>query len=342
MVSTNREARLLHVAEPTVQQEILQVGASWQTAQHRLLHLIVELDETGGWEGQGHPSCAHWVAAALDIEVCTAREWLRIGRALKRLPHVDAALEAGVSYSKVRALTRVASPANEQELLEIAYRTPAGNLAGALARWLAAHEDPQQTEARHRAARCLSSRLDPDGMISGRFRLPPLEGRALLRAVDETVRRSVPPDPDADAPADASAGRWPSLAQQRADALVALVAGGGTDFVTEIVISVGPDGGSFPDGTPIPWPVLERVAPESFVRALVHDAEGRPVNASSRRRHPSVRQRRVVDARHGGRCVICGSTDLVEYHHDPPFAQSGHTVVEEIEPRCYRCHRAAH
>ena len=168
------------------------------------------------------------------------------------------------------------------------------------------------------------------------FRLPAMAGGRLTTAVDAIVRRRTRGCAEG-ASADASGFRWPSVAQQRADALVELLAGGGGKFVTEIVLNVRGDGATYDDGTPVPWPELERIAPESFVRALIHDADGRPVNASARRRHPSVRQERVVTARDRA-CVDCGNTDLSEFDHNPPFEESGHTVVAETELRCWPCH----
>jgi hypothetical protein len=174
-------------------------------------------------------------------------------------------------------------------------------------------------------------------MVHGEFRLPPTVGRQLTAAIDTVVRRWYP-EHSGSASADASTSQWPSLAQQRADALVQLLTEGGTTFVTELVISVRGDGASYDDGTPIPWTELERIAPEAFVRALIHDADGRPINASGRRRHPSVRQRRVVRARDGC-CVDCGATELLEFDHAPPFEDSRRTIVDELELRCWPCHR---
>ena len=173
-------------------------------------------------------------------------------------------------------------------------------------------------------------------MVHGEFRLPPAVGKQLTAAIDTRVRRW-DPEGSVHASADACTDPWPSLAQQRADALVRLLAEGGTEIVTEVVINVRGDGASYDDGTPIPWTELERIAPEAFVRALIHDAEGRPMNASARRRHPSVRQKRVVAARDRC-CVDCGSTELLEFDHNPPFEESGHTVVAELELRCWPCH----
>jgi hypothetical protein len=272
-----------------------------------------------------------WIATALDIEVSTAREWLRIGRALGDLEVIDAAYAQGrLSYSKVRALTRVATPDNEAELCALAEQVPAGRLVCSLAAWRARRETPAETEARQSEARRFGWHVDVDGMVVGEFRLPPGEAAALTSGVDALVRRNRPG-------ASADASRWPSIAQQRADALVELVAGGGAGVVTEVVLHVRGDGCTLDDGTPIPGTVVERIAPAAFIRALIHDAERRPMNASGRRRHPTVRQRRVVHER-DGRCVDCGSTVLLECDHDPPYEQTKRTIVEELGERCANCH----
>jgi hypothetical protein len=131
------------------------------------------------------------------------------------------------------------------------------------------------------------------------------------------------------------------MTQQRADALVALVDGGGSGTVRELVFHLRGDGLSFDDGTPIPWSELGQVLSQAFVRALIHDAVGRPINASARRRHPTVRQKRVVKERDRC-CVDCGSTELLEYDHVPEFERSGRTVVDQLELRCGPCHRRRH
>jgi len=119
------------------------------------------------------------------------------------------------------------------------------------------------------------------------------------------------------------------------------VRGGGGTVVTEVVMHVRADGCTLDDGTPIPGSVVERIAPESFLRALIHDAQARPINASGRHRHPSARQRRVVHERDAA-CVDCGATELLEYDHEPGYEESRRTVVEELRLRCWTCHRARH
>lgn len=109
----------------------------------------------------------------------------------------------------------------------------------------------------------------------------------------------------------------------------------------EIVIHVRGDGCTLDDGTPLTDTVVERIAPTAFLRAPIHDAESRPINASSRRRHPSRRQKLVVKERDRV-CVDCGSRDLLEYDHVPPFEETGHTIIDELLLRCAPCHRRRH
>ena len=87
--------------------------------------------------------------------------------------------------------------------------------------------------------------------------------------------------------------------------------------------------------------MVAALLPASFVRALIHDAERRPINASGRHRHPTVRQRRVVKERDRV-CVDCRRRDLLEFDHVPDYAQSKRTVVDELQLRCAPCHHRRH
>ena len=134
----------------------------------------------------------------------------------------------------------------------------------------------------------------------------------------------------------------PSLAQQRADAFVLLFLGKNIELTTEVVIHVRGHGTTFDDGTPVTDSAVCQRLDESFVRLLLHDIEGRPIDASNRRRHPTTRQKRVGLEAHNHECVDCQSPDLIELDHNPPYEQTRHTVTTELEPRCAPCHRARH
>jgi hypothetical protein len=310
------------------------------TGQHRLVTVACRLDVSGEWAFDGARTCAHWIARVLDVEVCTAREWLRIGHALAELDVIEEAFASGrLSYSKVRTLTRVATVGNQREVCDLAERVAAGRLAVAFAAWLGRRESPDETDDRQRQNRALWWRVDPDGMVDGAFRLPPARAAVLLAAVDAAVMRQQSPAvmeggerASAGASTPRTVVRWPSIAQQRADALVDLVSSGGASLVTEVVLHVRADGCSLDDGTPVTDSVVERIAPKSFLRALIHDAESRPINASGRQRHPTQRQRRVVRERDRV-CVECGDPEFSEYDHEPDFDLTRHTVVDELRLR---------
>ena len=143
-------------------------------------------------------------------------------------------------------------------------------------------------------------------------------------------------------PGDDDGSFMPSLAQQRADAFVLLFLGKNNDLTTEVVVHVRGDGTTFDDGTPVTDNAVCQRLDQSFVRLLLHDIEGNPVDASNRRRHPTTRQKRVVLEAHNHECVDCQSPDLLELDHNPPHEQTKHTITTELEPRCAPCHRARH
>ena len=333
------ESAVVSCATSGAREAVVEAGQRWAAGQHRLVRLVAELDDSLEWALDGAPTCAHWIADALDVEVCTAREWLRIGRALRALPTIATAFEVrDLSYSKVRTLSRVATSTNEAELCRIAERVPAGRLACTLASWLQRHETPERTAARHTAATGLTRRLEPDGMGMTTLRLPPLEHGALAAAIDAKVLVS---QSSSRASADTS-GRWPSIAQQRAHALLELLREGGASIATEVIVHVRGDGCTLDDGTPITDHAVARLLPEAFIRLLITEANRLPINASGRHRHPTARQQRVARARHGNRCVDCGSTDLLEDDHVPGYAENHQTLVDQLEPRCFNCHHERH
>ncbi len=136
----------------SLREQVVAIGERWTAAQYRLVGLVVELDRSGEWAADGAVTCAHWIADALGVEVSTGREWLRIGRALELLPEIEASFGSGrLSYSKVRTLTRIATPDHEAELCRLALDVPAGRLGPVLAAWLAGHEEPEETDHRQRA-----------------------------------------------------------------------------------------------------------------------------------------------------------------------------------------------
>ncbi len=314
---------------------LLNVGWDANDHQAQAVHLAAAFAESGEWALDGYATAGRWIADHLDIALRTANEWIRVGRALVDLPATTQALrEQTISFSKAKELTRSATPENEADLLAIAQTVPAARLGMEIAAWLGRNETDDVIDAKQHQSRSLTWRTEPDGTVSFFGRLAPIEAGKVIAAIDANVMaqghslREVRLE-------------WPSLAQQRADAVVAVTTSGGANINTEVILHVRGDGSSLYDGTPVTESAVANVIGESFVRLLIHDADRRPINASAKQRHPTARQKRVVKERDRA-CVDCGSTDLLEYDHVPDFAESGHTVVDELELRCAICHAFRH
>ncbi len=183
-----------------------------------------------------------------------------------------------LTFAKVRAITRIATPENEAELLKIAETTPADHIGKALAAWSIRNELSDVVEARQHASRSVRWRNEPDGTITATMRFTPLVAGTIQAAIDTQMMRSrLTKNPD---------GTWPAVANRRADALGALLADGTSrrpDY--EVIVHVRGDGNTLDDGTPIPDGPVARLLPDAFVRLLIHDAARHPVNVSSRQRH---------------------------------------------------------
>jgi len=106
------------------------LSAQMNVSNHRLLRMIAEFDIHGGWRADGAlRSCAHWLAANCGLAIGPAREKVRVARCLAGLPEVNQAFAEGeLSYSKVRAITRVATPDNEGFMVCMAEQNSASHL----------------------------------------------------------------------------------------------------------------------------------------------------------------------------------------------------------------------
>ena len=339
---------------------ILGLGRRCSRQQYDLCRLLADYDISGHWARSGAVTCSRWAADVLEVETSTAREWLRVGHALRELSEIGAAFADGrLSYAKVRTLTRVAvdHPDRQGELIELACGCTASQLGAQLARWTGAEEDEEERDRRHRREMFLSARTEPDGATLITMRLPPLDGARVMASIDARVHRGRKVDPPAsttegdldaaaDAPAPRSVAPRPTLAQRRAVALVDLLTEDGLQRPAgvELLVHLRGDGAFLSDGTPIADHLVERLAPAAFFRALVYDAERRPINASARQRRPTIRQQRVVAERDGYRCAEegCNATEFLEFDHEPPFEISRRTVVDELRLRCSKHHRDRH
>src|SRR5580704_16800181 len=115
------EAGVGEWAVERLEAEIAVGSAHLTAAECRWLRLVAEFDRLEAWRSWGCLSAAHWLNYRCGLALGPAREKVRVARRLEALTLVAAAFSTGeLSYSKVRALTRVAIDANEESLVELA------------------------------------------------------------------------------------------------------------------------------------------------------------------------------------------------------------------------------
>ena len=306
--------------------EIAELSAHLEAATARLLALIREFDAREGWN-TGFRSCAAWLSWRVGLDLGAARERVRVARALGSLPRLAEALARGeLSYAKVRALTRVATPETEERLLAVGRAGTAAHVERIVRGWRRVDQAAEAREAaRQHAGRGLQVFEDEDGMVVVRGRLTPEVG-ALLRRALEAGREALYERAQRESLADTvePANEPPTLAQQQADAL-ALVAEsalhhgldpGAPGERYQVVVHVDapvladpaqPGQSVLEDGARVSAETSRRLACDASRVVLRHDEGGRVVEIGARTRTIPPALRRALQQRDRGcRFPGCG------------------------------------
>jgi hypothetical protein len=297
-----------------------------------------------------------------------AREMVRVAHALAALPRIGAAMACGrLSYSKVRALTRVATAATEEYFLSIALHGTAQHVEH-LAR---AYRDAQQAaalsrEARQQALREVTWWRDEDGSLMLKARLPALAGALLLKALDAAAAQLPEGDPADATPAAVPPGHRPAAVScRRADALLLLaegfLAGGaspaqrGRPLRTadryQVVVHVAAEtlqGGSdgrceIEGGGALPAASARRLACDAGIVKISETARGEPLDIGRKTRAIPAALRRALAARDRG-CRFPGCTHqrYLDAHHIRHWADGGATKASNLITLCRFHHRLVH
>ena len=344
--------------------EIAELAAHLDAATARLLDLIRGFDARGGW-GHGFRSCAHWLSWRVGLEPGAAREHVRVARALGSLPQLREALARGdLSYSKVRALTRVATPETEERLVAVGRAGTAEHVELIVRGWrrMDRKAEAQETTRRHRN-RALHVYPDGDGMVVIRGRLEPEVGAVVMQALTAarealSRRRRAKDVPTGTSVVDASA-EAPTMEQQQADAL-ALVAEaalhrgmdpGAPGERYQVVVHVdaqmladadAPGQSVLDGGARVPAGTSRRLACDASRVVMRHDADGRITEVGARTRTIPPALRRALQHRDKGcRFPGCGRL-LGQGHHIRHWAHGGPTTLSNLTMLCRRHHRAVH
>jgi len=341
--------------------EIAELSAHLDAATARLLDLIREFDASGGWNN-GFRNCAEWLSWRVGLDPGAARERVRVARALGTLPLLSHARARGeISYSKVRALTRVATPETQERLLAVARAGTAAHVERIVRGWRCVDriEETRET-ARQHAGRGLHVYHDDDGMVVVRGRLEPEAGALLMQALS-AAREALYQRRRRESAAQLldPSSETPSMAQQQADAL-SLIAEtarhqeldpGAPGERYQVVLHVDapvladadqPGDCVLDEGVRVSAETARRLACDASRVLMRHDPDGRVVDVGARTRTISPALRRALAHRdHGCRFPGCGGR-FVQGHHIQRWAQGGPTTLSNLASLCRRHHRAVH
>ena len=304
---------------------IAETAAMIDAATHRFLTRLREFDRIGGWHIAGARSCAHWLSWRVGMDLGAAREKVRVARALEGLPAIDEALRAGeISYSKVRAMTRVANAGNQEMLLDMARATTGSQLEKICRLTRQAQNtasDPSDEECR----RYVVSRATDDGMVSIQLRLHPDEAARVLKAFEV-----------------AGDGNLADGAVRVAES--ALVGGEVVRPPVEAVIHIDADtlAGHTEPGDGLSAETSRRLLCDSGVVPML-EREGETIDVGRKTRTIPSALRRALEARDQiCRFPGCSNRRWLDAHHVVHWIEGGETNLENTLLVCRFHHRFLH
>ena len=291
-----------------------ELAAHIHAATAELSQLLASFDTLGAWYEIGVRSCAQWLSFAAGFNLHTGSELVRVGHALSRLPGVAEAFACGrLSFDKVRSVTQVASPADEEVWLDLALAVTASQLARICREYRHAMEvDDPDLATRQLAQRGLWAEGTDDGVLRIVALLPQEQGELVLQALETVRARPVPYDPEH--PEAVPDPAYDRIAASRVDAMVsvcegALAAGADDDrdlaSTRQLVVHVDlgmltgeqPDGRcQLESGMPLSVAAARRLGCDCEV-VTVTERDGLPIDVGRKRRVVSRRLRRALESR---------------------------------------------
>jgi hypothetical protein len=330
--------------------DICRLASRLHAVNYQMLVLVREFDDRMGWAKWSFPSCAEWLSWRCGISLSAAREKVRTAHALRDLAEISRAFSEGrLSYTKVRALTRVAALQDEAALVRYALDATAPQVEERCRQIRNVQPDSVQDARRAWEARWLSAwRNTARNTLCVRVELPLDVGELFMQAIECALAD----EEIADGVAEGSPAAFQS---QQADALVAIVKtyldGGAasTDSPStadryQLVVHVDETalrGGAGRADAPLE--TVKRLACDSSVVVVTEDERGTPLNVGRKQRTVSTPLRRALWAR-DRHCTFpgCQRTRYVHAHHVDHWIEGGDTSVDNLVLLCSYHHRLLH
>ena len=326
---------------------ICTLAAKLNAETHRLLTLVRAFDDRMGWAKWSFRNCAEWLAWRCGISLSAAREKVRTAQALRNLPGIGAAFAEGrLSYSKVRALTRVVEWHDEDSLLEYALRATAAQVEERCRQ--IRNSRPESTSIARRAWEHRALTLWRDaarGVMRVSVEVPIEEGELIAQALDRAVAGD-----EAAAGIEFDANAWRA---QQADALVAIAktylsqgeaATGSTADRYQVVVHV--DEKSLRGGigrADLPVDTVKRLSCDGSLVMVTETEAGVPLDVGRKQRTVPTQMKRALWARDRG-CSFpgCDHKHYVDAHHIEHWAEGGATSLDNLTLLCSLHHRLLH
>ncbi len=339
--------------------EITELAGQLAAGEYRWLELVAEYDRRAGHEAWGCRTIAHWLSWHCGLDMRSAREKVRVAHALEELPLVAEQFAAGrLSYSKVRAITRVATPANEEQLVMYAQHTTAAQVERIVRTYRGVRSPAEETEHANRLheEQYLQVEYDLDGAGVTSGRMPPEIAAALLQAL-ELARKRMPADQRGEG---GPAGPPRSRGAINVDALAMIIetfmasepaarSGGdrwmvGVNVDAEVLIDDDPEGVcELDDGPELPAETVRRLFCDASTVAIIRRQNGEPLTVSRRSRTLPRAARRAARFRDKGcRFPGCGERIFIDVHHIHHQGRGGGHEVTNVVELCWFHHRLVH
>ena len=337
-------------------EEITELCGYIYAATHHLLTLIREFDEQQHWAELGFQSCAHWLNFNCGFGMNSARERIRVAHALAGLPKIDEAFSKGaLSYSKARAITRIADASNEEYLLMMATHGTAHHVERLVTQYRRARklQDAEFANDLH-TQREVTYYYDHDGCLVMKARIPAEQGELIVKALEMAMEEG-----DDVFSEDTPEERKP-IAARRADALCEMAEtymnnsenSGSTADRYQVVVHVTaetPNGeqrrstAHLENGPHVSAVTSERIACDCSATVIKEDKTGEPLSIGRRSRTIPPPMRRALKARDGG-CRFPGCTNhkFVDGHHIKHWANGGETSLDNLVLLCRHHHHLVH
>ena len=344
--------------------QIVELAGHLNAGNYRFLALLAEFDRRKGWNCRATQDCAHWLNWKCGIDLGAAREKVRTARALEKLPLVSAAMERGeISYSNVRAITRVATPENEHYFLQIALHGTAHHVETLVRAYRRATEAQELSrEHQQQMNRSVRYRWDDDGSLILQARLPADVGALILKAVDAAIPETSSPErPDPRTsrsscrkPSTARACRTSAPTRWRvifesflAHGAEAMSGGERHQVVVHVSAETLKAGGGhqceIEDGPAVAAETARRLACDASLVAIVENEKGEPLSVGRKTRSiPPALQRALNSRDQGCRFPGCTHKKYTDAHHIQHWANGGETKMSNLVTLCRFHHRKVH